>query len=68
MNPPIQPYEVFKKSRPRPSRTIAMPINEAKKGLCLYCGEIFNLKDYHRDALVCPECAELFDLPTPRLR
>jgi len=40
--------------------------HEGKKGLCLYCSEIFNLKDYHRDDLVCPECAEVFDLPTPK--
>ena len=35
--------------------------HEVKKGLCLYCAEIFNLKDYHRDTRICPECAELFE-------
>lgn len=38
-------------------------INEdcGHKGLCLYCGEIFNLRECYRKTDVCPECADLFD-------
>jgi hypothetical protein len=34
------------------------------KGLCLWCGELFNLKDYHRNPRICPECAEVFETAT----
>jgi len=31
-----------------------------KKGLCLYCGEVFNLKKDHLDDLICPDCLDIF--------
>lgn len=31
------------------------------KGLCLYCGEIFNMDENHPDGTVCPDCLEVFD-------
>ncbi len=31
------------------------------KGLCLFCGEIFNLKDWWQDPDFCPDCAEVFE-------
>jgi 5-methylcytosine-specific restriction endonuclease McrA len=32
-----------------------------KKGLCFYCGEVFNLKKYHRNDHICPDCSEIFE-------
>jgi 5-methylcytosine-specific restriction endonuclease McrA len=31
-----------------------------KKGLCLYCGEVFNLKEYHPYDSICPDCLDIF--------
>jgi 5-methylcytosine-specific restriction endonuclease McrA len=31
-----------------------------KKGFCVYCGEVFNLKKDHLDDLICPDCLDIF--------
>ena len=38
------------------ARVVAIPA----KGLCLYCGEVFNFKKDHLDDLICPDCLDIF--------
>ena len=35
--------------------------HEGKKGLCLSCGELFNLRDPRSDRRICPDCSEIFE-------
>lgn len=40
-----------------------------RKGLCLFCGDRFNLKPDYHETSACPECYEIFeDGPEYRLR
>jgi len=42
-----------------PERNV-ISVGYGNKGLCLRCGELFNLCDDHLHSDICPECLEIF--------